>query len=164
LTDRYVKITLAALILKREIESYRKAHQGPILKKATDIFKGLTLGAYSELRADVDDRGKPILTGVKRSGSPIAVESMSDGTRDQLYLALRLASLHVRLVNEEPMPFVVDDILVNFDDRRSRAALEALRDLAVKNQVILFTHHQKIVDQAETLDSSTGIVIHRLQA
>ena len=164
LTDRYVKITLASLIVKREIERYRKAHQGPILKKATEIFRGLTLGAFSELRADIDDQGLPILTAVKGSGSSIGVESMSDGTRDQLYLALRLASLHVRLAEDEPMPFIVDDILVNFDDRRSRAALEALGELAKDNQVILFTHHQQIVDQAETLGSTAGIVIHRLQA
>ena len=159
-----LEITLAALILKREIESYRKAHQGPILKKATEIFKGLTLGAFSELRADIDDQGLPILTADKGSGTSIGVESMSDGTRDQLYLALRLASLHVRLAEDEPMPFIVDDILVNFDDRRSRAALEALDELAKDNQVILFTHHQQIVDQAETLGSAAGIVIHRLQA
>jgi uncharacterized protein YhaN len=164
LTDRYVKISLASLIVKREIERYRKAHQGPILKKATEIFKGLTLGAFSELRADIDDQGLPILTAVKGSGTSIGVESMSDGTRDQLYLALRLASLHVRLAEDEPMPFIVDDILVNFDDRRSRAALEALDELAKDNQVILFTHHQQIVDQAETLGSAAGIVIHRLQA
>ncbi|MGI9538161.1 MAG: hypothetical protein ACR2PB_13915, partial [Desulfocapsaceae bacterium] len=164
LTNRYVRLTLAALILKREIERYRKLHQGPILEKATEIFMKLTLGAFSELRADIDDQGQPILMGVTRSGSPIGVESMSDGTRDQLYLALRLASLHVRLADEEPMPFIVDDILVNFDDRRSRVALEALDELAEKNQVILFTHHQQIVDQAENLGSSAGIVIHRLQA
>ena len=89
---------------------------------------------------------------------------MSDGTRDQLYLALRLASLHVRLAEEDPMPFIVDDILVNFDDRRSGAALEALTELAKNNQVILFTHHQKILDQAEKLESAAEIVIHRLQA
>ena len=162
LTDRYQKITLAALILKREIERYRKAHQDPILKRAGIIFNQLTLGAFPELLADVDDLGKPVLAAVKQSGSPIGVEAMSDGTRDQLYLALRLASLHVRLVEEDPMPFIVDDILVNFDDRRSRAALGALAELAGNNQVILFTHHQKIVDQAEKLESAAEIVIHRL--
>ena len=89
---------------------------------------------------------------------------MTRDRRNPVYLALRLASLHERLAEDEPMPFIVDDILVNFDDRRSRAALEALAELAEKNQVILFTHHQKIVDQAEKLESATEIVIHRLKA
>ena len=112
----------------------------------------------------MDDKSEPILVGIRPDGKLITVEGMSDGTRDQLYLALRLATLEYRLESNEPMPFIVDDILVNFDDYRSRAALEALGELAEKNQVILFTHHQSIVDQAETLDSAAEVVIHRLQA
>ena len=46
---------------------------------------------------------------------------MSEGTCDQAYLALRLASLEIYLENHEPLPFIVDDILVNFDDARSHA-------------------------------------------
>ena len=46
------------------------------------------------------------------------------------------------------MPFIVDDILINFDDDRSEATLKALADLSEKNQVILFTHHRQIVQEA----------------
>ena len=48
------------------------------------------------------------------------VDGMSDGTRDQLYLSLRLATLEQHLSKGEPMPFVVDDILIGFDDNRTR--------------------------------------------
>lgn len=162
LVDRYVTVTLASLVLKREIERYREAHQDPVLKMGSEIFAGLTLGSFTELLTDVDERGNPVINGRKSDGSAIGVESMSDGTRDQLYLALRLATLYFRLQKGTPMPFIVDDILVNFDDQRSGAALKALAELAGKNQVILFTHHEKIVDQAETLDTQAEIVIHRL--
>jgi uncharacterized protein YhaN len=74
------------------------------------------------------------------------------------------ATLEWRLEKSEPIPFIVDDILVNFDDNRSRAALAALATLSRRNQVILFTHHEKIVDQAEALDSAAEIVVHHLHA
>ena len=60
----------------------------------------------------------------------------SDGTVDQLYLALRLA------VAEEltgKAPLILDDVLVRFDDVRMRKAVAILRELARNRQVILFT-------------------------
>ena len=90
---------------------------------------------------------------------------MSSGTRDQLYLALRLATLKWRLETSEAMPFIVDDILINFDDDRSKATLKVLSELSEKNQVILFTHHRQIVETAQSIKSIKGkgtIEIHRL--
>jgi uncharacterized protein YhaN len=49
------------------------------------------------------------------------------------------------------MPFIVDDILVNFDDERSKATLKVLADLSEKNQVILFTHHSRVVEEAKNI-------------
>jgi uncharacterized protein YhaN len=162
LAERYCKVKLASKILQQEIERYREEHQGPVLRVASRYFSDLTLSSFSELRVDVDDRGEPILVGVRHDGRSVAVDGMSDGTRDQLYLALRLATLEWRLETSEPMPFIVDDILINFDDDRSRAAIKALAELSRRNQVILFTHHQKIVEQAETVGGTSEIVIHRL--
>jgi uncharacterized protein YhaN len=60
----------------------------------------------------------------------------------------------------EPMPFIVDDVLVDFDDERSEAALNALAELAEKTQVILFTHHSRVIEQAGQLQ---GLVqVHEL--
>ena len=89
---------------------------------------------------------------------------MSSGTRDQLYLALRLATLEWRLENHEPMPFVADDILVNFDDDRSEATLKALAKLSKKNQVILFTHHRQIVETVESIDMGDHVFVHPLSS
>lgn len=44
----------------------------------------------------------------------------------------------------EPMPFIVDDILVHFDDERSKATLGLLAELAKKTQVIMFTHQSAL--------------------
>ena len=60
------------------------------------------------------------------------------------------------------MPFIVDDILINFDDDRSRATLKVLNELSERNQVILFTHHRQIVEEAEGIQDKGTIEIHRL--
>jgi uncharacterized protein YhaN len=64
--------------------------------------------------------------------------------------------------SSEPMPFIVDDVLVDFDDERSKAALNALADLAEKTQVILFTHHSRVVEQSRGLRTSAQVQVHEL--
>ncbi|WP_461208952.1 AAA family ATPase [Desulfocurvus sp. DL9XJH121] len=146
--DRYVRLKLAEQVVVREVERYRKANQGPVLTLGGEIFAGLTLGSFAGLEADFDAQGDPVIKGLRPSGERLEVGAMSEGTRDQLYLALRLAGLHRRLEASPPMPFVVDDILVNFDDGRARAALSALADLARRTQVVFFTHHDHLADLA----------------
>lgn len=151
LVDQYIRFRLAAGILRNEIERYREEHQDPVLQIASRFFAELTLGSFIGLRTDMDDNGNPILVGIRPDASRLMVAGMSSGTRDQLYLALRLATLEWRLQTCEPLPFIVDDILINFDDERSRATLAALAELAEKNQVILFTHHRQIIHAAAQL-------------
>ena len=103
-----------------------------------------------------------MLAGIRPDGERVHVEGMSNGTRDQLYLALRLASLEKYMESSEPMPFIVDDILVDFDDERSEAALNALAELAKKTQVILFTHHSRVVEQARKLGNKQHVHIYDL--
>jgi uncharacterized protein YhaN len=73
---------------------------------------------------------------------------MSDGTSDPLYPALQLASLENWFATHDPIPFIVDDVLLNFDDERAAVALRCLGALSQKTQVIPFTHHQHIVEIA----------------
>jgi uncharacterized protein YhaN len=153
--EQYVRLRLAAAVLREAIERYREKNQEPVLKRASDLFADLTVGSFEGLRVDVNDQGKPVLVGV-RPGKKECVsvqDGMSDGTRDQLYLALRLASLETYLDKHEPVPFIVDDVLINFDDDRAAAALKALAQLSERTQVLFFTHHQHLVDLAtNTLD------------
>ncbi|MDW7771491.1 MAG: AAA family ATPase [Desulfobulbaceae bacterium] len=162
LVDQYTRIKVAAMILKNEIERYREEHQDPVLQIASGYFSRLTLGSFCGLRTDVDDNGNPVLVGIRPDNSRLTVEAMSDGTRDQLYLALRLATLEWRLETSEPLPFIVDDILINFDDERSKATLEALADLGEKNQVILFTHHRRIVHEAANIKGTKPVFVYEL--
>ncbi|MDT8376070.1 MAG: AAA family ATPase [Mariprofundaceae bacterium] len=160
--ERYIHVKLAGKILRNQIERYRQENQGPLVKRASELFSALTLGSFNGLMTDFNERDEPILAGIRPKGERVYVEGMSSGTRDQLYLALRLASLEKFMESSEPMPFIVDDILVDFDDARSNAALSALVALAVKTQVILFTHHSHVVEQAKALQTSAQIQVHEL--
>ena len=144
--ERFARLRVAGMYLEEAIERYRAENQDPVLTLAGEYFKELTLGSFAGLRTDVDDKGDQVIVGLRDAGDRVSVAGMSDGTRDQLFLALRLASLEHRLEKSEPIPFIVDDILINFDEIRTRAALQALGRLGTKNQVLLFSHHQQVAD------------------
>jgi len=148
--EQYVRLRLASVVLQRSIERFREKSQGPVLQRASGIFSELTLGSFEGLRADYNDKGDAVLMGVRPGGRlTVGVQGMSDGTSDQLYLALRLALLEAYLAHREPVPFIVDDILIMFDDDRAVAALRTLARLSEQTQVVFFTHHRHLVGLAE---------------
>lgn len=160
--EEYIRKRLASAVLSRAMERYRQESQGPVLSRASELFSALTLGSFAGLRADYDDDGNAVLVGVRPAGQTVSVAGMSDGTCDQLYLALRLALLESSLDGREPLPFIVDDVLIKFDDERAAAALMALARLSEKTQVIFFTHHEHVVEIArETLDRHS-LCVHQL--
>jgi uncharacterized protein YhaN len=157
--ERYCRAKLAAVVLGREIERYREENQGPLLSRAGSLFAELTLGAYSGVRAGFDDRDKPALLCVRAGGVEVDVGGLSEGTRDQLYLALRLASLQRYAEIAEPMPLVLDDVLVQLDDERARAALSVLMEMATRMQILFFTHHARLVELAREA-AAPGFALH----
>ena len=161
-TEYYTRVKIAARILRDEIERYRQENQGPLLGRASEHFAALTHGSFCGLMADFDEKDSAILVGIRPNESHVRVEGMSSGTRDQLYLSLRLASVEKYIKDAESMPFIVDDILVHFDDDRSKSTLEVLGELAESTQVILFTHHRRLIDQAKDLDTTTPVSVHEL--
>jgi uncharacterized protein YhaN len=133
-----------------------------VLSRAGDLFSTLTRGAYAGLRDELDPSGKPVLLGVRPDDQEVAIAGMSDGSRDQLYLALRIATLEQHLKKGEPMPFVVDDILIGFDDHRTRVCLEVLAQLSRRIQVLVFTHHRRVLELADTCQETGRIFQHTL--
>lgn len=162
LAQRYVRVRLALGVLSREVERYRERHKAPILRSASQLFAELTGRAWTGLDAELGPNDKPVLVCVRRDGERVSVLGLSAGTRDQLYLALRLASIERLAGERELAPLVMDDLLVHFDDERARAALFVLGGFAEKTQVLLFTHHTRVCELAREALSPDRLRIHRL--
>ena len=122
----------------------------------------MTERRFTGLEPDYGAGDEPVLVGVRENGEKVALAGMSDGTQDQFYLALRLASLEKFSADGEPLPLLVDDALVNFDDTRARAALRVLGDLTATTQVIFFTHHQHMVHLAKEAVDAQVLYIQEL--
>jgi uncharacterized protein YhaN len=161
--EQYIRLRLASAILHQAIDRYRAKAEGPVLRRARELFADLTLGSFEDLQVDYNERDEPVLNGI-RAGSrqPVGLEGMSEGTADQLYLALRLATLETFLHRHEPLPLIVDDILIQFDDDRARATLAVLADLSRRTQVLVFTHHAHLLDLAQEVVASDMLVTHTL--
>lgn len=155
---RYVELRLAREILQAEIDRAREENQSPLLASAGRLLSGLTMGAYQSVLSDDEGDGRSRLVAVDREGREVPVDALSEGTRDQLFLALRLAALEESFERTEPMPLIADDILVEFDDARTPAALNVLAELATKTQILLFSHHQFVADAAASMGDRARIV------
>jgi hypothetical protein len=135
-------------VLRDAIARYRSAHEGPLLARANELFPALTCERFARLETDVDDRDEDVLIAMTADGSRRRVEELSDGTREQLFLALRLAAIERHVQSAQPVPVIFDDVLLESDDERADRILAALADLAEKTQVIVLTHHRHLVEIA----------------
>ena len=161
-SENYLRYKLARTILERGIERFRKQNQSPILKRAGELLKTFTCGSFEDVRSEYYSTDEPELIGVRNSGEKVSVEGMSQGTRDQLYLALRLAHLEDSMDGREVLPLIVDDIMINFDDERASATLKELGRLSDRTQILFFTHHRRLVDIAEKFIDSERLFLSTL--
>ena len=161
--QRYMQLKLAATMLRKQIEVHRAENEDPLLQRASGLFETMTCTEFAGLRTDYEN-DQPVIVGVRGDDSVVPVSGMSDGTRNQLYLALRLGYLEHQLTKFEPMPFIVDDILIHFDDQRATATLQVLSELALSTQVIFLTHHQHLVELAKANLPSNQLFVHELDS
>ncbi len=142
----HAKAKLAATVVRRAIDRYRRLHQDPLLRRANDLFTRFTLGSFVELFVDIDERGEGILIGRQRDRVLKRVPEMSKGTREQLYLALRIAAIERYVAASGPVPVIFDDVFIESDTPRSERIFEALGELATSTQVIVLTHHEHLIE------------------
>jgi|GEM_PF-560902 len=161
-SERFIRYQLAAFILRKAIDDFRDKNQHPILQRASYLFNRLTLGSFIGLSIGFDSKDTPVIVGIRENGDEVGVEGMSDGTQDQLYLALRIANVEKYATENEPMPLILDDILVHFDDKRSKETLRILAEISTKVQVIYFTHHEHLVGLAKEVVEEEILDIHRI--
>jgi exonuclease SbcC len=144
----WMRSRLAHALLDEALKRFRERAQGPMLLAASRYFQQMTDGQFVRLVSD-DSGTKPHLLAQRSNGGQVRVEGLSEGTRDQLYLALRLAALELRRDAGYDLPVVLDDVLMTSDDGRAALALRAVADFARDYQVIVFTHHAHLLAVAE---------------
>lgn len=146
ISRRWLVRAAAARLAGQAIERHRRQAQGPAMARASALFAHATAGAFERLAPDYDDNDKLVFKAIRMGGEPVDVSGLSDGTRDQLFLALRLAMLEQR--RGEPLPFIGDDLLTSFDETRTAQAIDILAEFGKERQAILFSHHRHVAEIA----------------
>lgn len=147
-------LLIAQSSLTEAIAVWEKKSQPEVYRIASELFVLMTDNAWRSVRINPDNQIE-VTDALMTTRPP---ELLSLGTRQQLYLALRIALLVTAENVGASLPILADDILVNFDDERRRGAARALAYLAEHRQVILFTCHADVVTLLQEADPAATIV------
>ena len=144
-------LDIAINVLTDSYAEVRQSYGSALEKRASEIFKGLTGGNYSNMSIsksfDISVEKNDIF-GIKE------LDYLSSGTVDQAYLSLRLALSELLSEENIGLPIILDDSLAQYDDNRTEAALTFLKDYAKIGQIIMFTCHKSVIDTAKKLDAN----------
>jgi uncharacterized protein YhaN len=161
--EEHIQAASAAALLRWMLDRHRTTNQAPLIARAGVLFAEVTGGAFTGLMVGYDNDDRPTILAQRSDGSEIRVEALSEGTRDQLYLALRLGSIEGR-AGAGSLPIVCDDLLITADDVRAGALIRVLAAAAAHSQVIVFSHHAHLIDVARKAVGSEGFKLHVIEA
>lgn len=151
-SERWAAARLAGMAIGRVRSRVERHCQPATLKLASDYLERLTLGKYVNVWAPLG--GKELVID-DDAGTSFHVEHLSSGTREQLFLAVRMAMIREFSDRGLELPMVLDDLLVNFDQERTEAAVETLVDFAEGGrQILFFTCHLHLADLFERQGAS----------
>ena len=134
--SEYDAITLAQELLREADQEIQSRFSPALSGLAAKYMNEMTGGRYEDVLV-----GQDFSARTRVQGDTVArdAEFLSAGTADLMYLAVRLAVCELALPDGEPCPLILDDALVNLDETREAQAMNLLRRIALKRQVILFT-------------------------
>lgn len=157
--ERWSVLALAHDLLTRSRAVYEEAHRPAVVQAAERYFSQWTDGRYRRIVAPL---GQTVEGVELADGARVPLTGLSRGTAEQLYLALRFGLVeHFVATSGEPLPIVMDDILVNFDAGRAERAARSIEELSRTCQVIYFTCHPTtpLNPDAETVLDRPGLVV-----
>lgn len=147
MTERYLALSLAEQAAEQARAAYERDRQPPVLAAASESLARLTRNRYVRIWAPLGERS---LRVDDDHGRTFTVEQLSGGTREQLFLALRLGLVRRAAEQGVSLPLILDDVFVNFDQLRTEAAFETLSEFADEgHQVLFFTCHLHLAHLAE---------------
>lgn len=133
----------ALVLLDAAKQEYEKTRQPGVIRSAESLFSQITGGSYRRIIKTIDQ--DEVLIENERHQRKGVLE-MSRGTREQLYLAMRFGLIDEYETRSEPLPAVMDDVFVNFDDERDEHIIEILNQFGKQRQVIVLTCHQRSLE------------------
>jgi uncharacterized protein YhaN len=138
------------LVLGLVREEYENQRQPETLREASRWLQKMTAGRYTRVWTPLDEDS---LLLDDESGQVWPLESLSSGTRETVYLALRLALIEGYRQRGVMLPVVLDDVLVNCDAQRTELAIHALCEFSgLGHQVFFFTCHEHVKECFDDLD------------
>jgi uncharacterized protein YhaN len=146
-------------LLQTALDRQAAGASQPLLNRISEIFRTITNGAQAGVHIEDSRDGQTMVALESDGATRKSLEQLSEGTCDQLYLALRIAALEDYAAATSPLPFIADDILQTFDDPRTIATLRSLVALSAHVQVIILTHHRHVGELAAGLPGDTVQVI-----
>ena len=141
--DRYMPLVYARHLLNAAVSRFEKDNQPEMIATVSRLLGQMTGGKYIEF--DRSGGGKQNVLIRQADGVERTPDQLSTGTREQLYLAIRLAYVLHYCEKNQPLPIIIDDVLVNFDDARAKQTIAALADISQSAQVLFFTCHPHMV-------------------
>lgn len=151
--EQWAEARIQTLLLNHVARRQRLENTNPLLQAAEALFTSLTCGRYQKLVIADDGKGPELAALTEAALSQdekfIRPAAMSEGTRDQLFLSLRLAALEQARARGVTLPFLADDLFITFDEQRAEAGFATLSRIASRHQVLFFTHHAHLADLAE---------------
>jgi len=141
--QKWQTLAVTGLLLQRIRTLYETERQPETLQQASTYLNRLTEGRYTRVWTPL---GEEVLRVDDAAGQSLPLEVLSRGTREQVFLSLRLALAAGYARRGILLPLVLDDVLVNFDAARAKAAAVVLRDFAkAGHQLFVFTCHEHIM-------------------
>ncbi len=130
-------------MLEHVRHDYEQNRQPETLLEATEYFRELTGGSYTRIWTPL---ANDVLFVDREDGQSLAVDSLSRGTREQLFLSVRLAVVAMFARRGIQLPMILDDVLVNYDEQRAALAAKVLCKFASQgHQLMIFTCHEHIL-------------------
>ncbi len=148
------RLMLMATLIRRADHEFRMKHQPDVIQRASAHIATITNGRYERMEWREEDDRLVVHPADHDDVVPVG-PPLSRGTRDQIYLALRMAIVDHLDADHEALPMFLDEVFVNWDTERRQAGYEILKSWESTRQIVLFTCHRPLVKEArEMLDAA----------
>ncbi len=154
---RHDQLVLAAALLRAGNQRFSRLNQPKVLNRAGEYLSLMTGGRFD--RMDVsNDRRHLVVRDMDGNMMHPKTNRLSQATREQIYLSLRLSLIDSFDEESEPLPIFLDEALITWDEDRLGEAITLLERLSKDHQIVLFTCHDWLVERIQSQVATMQLV------